>query len=255
MKNTILIIEDEGGIVDNIAYALRTDGFDSHWRSTGAEGLAAAQTGQYQLVILDVGLPDINGFELFKELKKLDNLPVIFLTARSEEVDRVVGLELGADDYVTKPFSPRELTARVKAVLRRVRHAGASPVPPTPGNGTPSHSPAPASGPENPHASSSLIQVGPLVCDDRRNTVFYHGQAVPASRYEYRIMKILIDHPGWVYTREQLMEKAWDEPDMSEVRTVDAHIKNLRRKFKAITPDCDPIITHRGSGYALREEW
>jgi two-component system catabolic regulation response regulator CreB len=232
MKQTILIIEDESGIVDNIAYALKTEGFDTLWCSTGMEGLETIKSKDITLVLLDVGLPDINGFELFKDIRQESSIPVIFLTARSEEIDRVVGLELGADDYVTKPFSPRELTARVKAVLRRTQQ----PQPPAPPKGQKDKS-------------------FPFEVDEKRQAIYYHGTQVQTSRYEYRLMKILIDHPGWVYTREQLMEMAWEDPDMSLVRTVDAHIKNLRHKLKDITPDCDPIITHRGTGYALKEEW
>ena len=236
MKPTILIIEDEGGIVDNIAYALKTEGYDSLWCSTGMEGLEAVKKQEIGLVLLDVGLPDINGFELFKDLKQVRDVPVIFLTARSEEIDRVVGLEIGADDYVTKPFSPRELTARVKAVLRRTQALAYAPV-------------------ENSEGKSEGQGKFPFKCDDKKNAIFYHGVQLQTSRYEYRVLKILIDHPGWVYSREQLMEKAWDEPDMSELRTVDAHIKNLRHKLKTITPGCDPIITHRGTGYAIKEDW
>jgi two-component system catabolic regulation response regulator CreB len=236
MKPTILIIEDESGIVDNIVYALKTEGFETIWCSTGMEGLETLRAKEITLVLLDIGLPDINGFELFKELRKKSNVPVIFLTARSEEIDRVVGLEMGADDYVTKPFSPRELTARVKAVLRRLKQAAAETE-------------------LQVEVKPSYPKDFPFEYDERRNAVYYHGVQVQTSRYEYRILKILIDHPGWVYSREQLMEMAWEEPDMSLARTVDAHIKNLRRKLKDITPDCDPIVTHRGSGYALKEDW
>jgi two-component system catabolic regulation response regulator CreB len=236
MKPTILIIEDEGGIVDNIVYALKTEGFTAQWCTTGMEGLEAVKNQEIELVLLDVGLPDINGFELFKDIKKTRDVPVIFLTARSEEIDRVVGLEIGADDYVTKPFSPRELTARVKAVLRRWAK--------------PSTDAAAES--ETPTKPNEKF---PFQYDDKRNIVFYKGVPLQTSRYEYRLLKILIEHPGWVYSREQLMDLAWDEPDMTELRTVDAHIKNLRRKLKIITPDCDPIITHRGCGYALQEDW
>jgi two-component system, OmpR family, catabolic regulation response regulator CreB len=236
MKPTILIIEDEGGIVDNIVYALKTEGYNTKWCSTGIEGLEEVKKIEISLVLLDVGLPDINGFELFKDIKQIRDVPVIFLTARSEEIDRVVGLEIGADDYVTKPFSPRELTARVKAVLRRIQPAHQEPD-------------EESKGKDKPHPKF------PFRYDDKKNAIFYKGVQLQTSRYEYRLLKILIDHPGWVYSREQLMEKAWEEPDMSELRTVDAHIKNLRRKLKAITPDCDPIITHRGSGYALKEDW
>ncbi len=239
-KPTILIIEDESGIVDNIEYALKTEGFETLWCSTGQEGLETLKSEEITMVLLDVGLPDINGFELFKDLRKESSVPVIFLTARSEEIDRVVGLELGADDYVTKPFSPRELTARVKAVLRRVRPTG---------------EPSPKDTREEEALDAEMPPSFPFSLDDKKNAVYYYGIQLQTSRYEYRIMKILIRHPGWVYTREQLMEMAWEEPDMSEVRTVDAHIKNLRRKLKVVKPEIDPIITHRGSGYALKEEW
>jgi len=225
-KFKVLIIEDEGGIVDNIVYALKTEGFETHWCSTGMDGLEALEAGDISLIILDVGLPDINGFELFKKIKDKVNVPVIFLTARSEEIDRVVGLEIGADDYVTKPFSPRELTARVKAVLRR------------------------STGKKTEAAPMSL----PFECDEKRNSITYYGEPLKLSRYEYRLLKILIEHPGWVYSREQLMELAWEEPDVSLLRTVDAHIKNLRRKLKEIKPGVAAIVTHHGSGYALAED-
>jgi len=225
-KFKVLIIEDEGGIVDNIVYALKTEGFETHWCSTGMDGLKALEPGDISLVILDVGLPDINGFDLFKKIKDKVNIPVIFLTARSEEIDRVVGLEIGADDYVTKPFSPRELTARVKAVLRR------------------------STGKKPEAAAVSL----PFDCDEKRNSISYYGEPLKLSRYEYRLLKILIEHPGWVYSREQLMDLAWEEPDVSLLRTVDAHIKNLRRKLKEIKPGVDAIVTHHGSGYALAED-
>lgn len=234
MTPTILIIEDESSIVDNVVYALKTEGFNPIWNSTGAEGLETAKSTEISLIILDVGLPDINGFELFKKIKAIRNTPIIFLTARSEEIDRVVGLEIGADDYVTKPFSPRELTARVKAVLRRSQQP--SPTPPT----------AVVAG-----TNKNL----PFDCDEKKNSISYYNTPLQISRYEFRLLKILIDHPGWVYTRDQLMEMAWEEPDMSLVRTVDAHIKNLRKKLKDINPDHEPIITHRGTGYALKEDW
>ncbi len=240
MKPTVLIIEDEGAIVDNIVYALKTEGFDSLWCGTGQQGLEAVQNKEIALVLLDVGLPDINGFELFRDIRKASKAPVIFLTARAEEIDRVVGLEMGADDYVTKPFSPRELTARVKAVLRRVAQQEEN---------------AAAGGEREKEQHDRPKAAVPFFIDEKRKAIHYREQLVATSRYEYRIMKILIEHPGWVYSREQLMEMAWDEPDMSLARTVDAHVKNLRRKFKEITPDCDPIVTHRGSGYALKEDW
>jgi two-component system catabolic regulation response regulator CreB len=175
-------------------------------------------------MILDIGLPDINGIELCKEIRKSRDLPIIFLTARSAEIDRVVGLEIGADDYVVKPFSPRELCARVKAVLRRTRQPAAD-------------------GP-----SSRAFQL-----NESKRQISYFGSPVDLSRYEYNLLTPFIHRPGHVFSREQLMDLAWDEPEASMDRTVDAHIKNIRAKLKIIAPDIDPIITHRGVGYALKE--
>jgi len=226
-----LIIEDERGIADSITYPLKTEGFATCWCLTGAEGLKCLEEKEVSLIILDVGLPDINGFELFKIIRKQSSVPLIFLTARSEEIDRILGLELGADDYVTKPFSPRELTARVKAVLRRTNAS------------------------HTPDARPGKNDTFPLRIDEKKQIIYYFGESIKTSRYEYRIMLTLLKHPGWVYSREQLMENAWDEPDASLVRTVDTHIKNLRHKFKEINPQHNPIITHHGSGYSLKEDW
>jgi two-component system catabolic regulation response regulator CreB len=200
----------------------------------GREGLKAVKDRAVALIILDIGLPDINGFELFKEIKNLQDVPVIFLTARSEEVDRIVGLELGGDDYVTKPFSPRELTARVKAVLRRVA--------------------VKKEGPKD-IGGKAFPKNFPFHCDDKKKVIFYFKQPVKTSKYEFEILRILIRHPGWVYSRDQLMEMVWDDPDVSLIRTVDTHIKNLRQKLKRINPDIDPIVTSFKSGYSLRENW
>jgi two-component system catabolic regulation response regulator CreB len=146
------------------------------------------------------------------------------LTARAEEVDRVVGLEIGADDYVVKPFSPRELSARVKAVLRRVSSfRAAAPFP-------------------------RAFQI-----DESRRRISYFEKPLELSRYEFEILKTFIKRPGQVYSRDQLMDIVWDEPEASMDRTVDAHIKNIRAKLKTINPEIDPIITHRGMGYSLRE--
>ena len=224
MKPRILIVEDEPAIADNIQYALETEGFDTLLLSSGMPVIDLLSRERIDLVILDIGLPDINGLELCKLIRKRHSLPIIFLTARSDEVDRVVGLEIGGDDYVTKPFSPRELSARVKAILRRVR-------PPVKKNAS-----------------------GPFEIDAEKRRIFFFGVALDLSRYEYRLLKVLINRPGQVFTRDRLMEIAWDEPEASMDRTVDAHIKNLRAKLKAVNPDVDPITTHRGTGYALRDD-
>ena len=229
MKPRVLIVEDEPGIADTLQYALRTDGFDPAWVATGEEALAQVRAQPPALVILDVGLPDISGFEVFKRLREMADLPVIFLTARSDEIDRVVGLELGADDYVPKPFSPRELVARVRSILRRAAKTAAAP--------------AIAAAPATP------IQI-----DDGRRQIRFYGKPLELSRYEYGLLKTLASRPGHVFTRDALLERVWDEHADSLDRTVDAHVKTLRAKMKLVAPDLDPIRTHRGTGYALAED-
>lgn len=221
---TILIIEDEAGIADTVTYALAREGFEPCWSATGAGGLARLDQGSVALVIVDIGLPDISGFELVKLVRKKSNIPLLVLTARSDEIDRVLGLELGADDYIVKPFSPRELVARVKAVLRRSGGAKATP--------------------EN--AAFSI--------DTERRQIAYRGTALDLARYEYEILCLLIRRPGWVFTRDAIMSMVWMEPDESFERTVDTHIKTIRAKLRAVDPGTDPIMTHRGVGYSLRED-
>ena len=221
----ILIVEDEPAIADNIQYALQTEGFETLCLSAGTPVVELLTNESIDLIILDIGLPDINGIELCKEIRKSRNLPIIFLTARSAEIDRVVGLEIGADDYVIKPFSPRELCARVKAVLRRTRQSLADGV-----------------------SSGRAFRL-----NESKRQISYFGTPVDLSRYEYNLLTSFIRRPGHVFSREQLMDLAWDEPEASMDRTVDAHIKNIRAKLKNIAPDLDPIITHRGVGYALKE--
>jgi two-component system catabolic regulation response regulator CreB len=224
MRPNILIIEDEPAIADTIHYALQTDGCNPIVVHAGTPALEILQKEKIDLIILDVGLPDITGFELCKQIRLTSAVPIIFLTARGQEIDRVVGLEIGGDDYVVKPFSPRELTARVKAVLRRVNS------------------------PQNHNGHPSAFEVHP----DKRQ-IRYCGTPLELSRYEYDILATFIQRPGQVFTREQLMERVWEAPEASMDRTVDAHIKNLRAKLRAVRPEPDPIITHRGTGYALRE--
>ncbi|MCE9624926.1 MAG: two-component system response regulator CreB [Deltaproteobacteria bacterium] len=231
MTKKILILEDESSIADNIRYALEAEGFFTLWFATLAEGKQRLAAGDIDLLVLDVGLPDGNGFDFCRELRKENQVPVIFLTARSAEIDRVVGLEIGADDYMVKPFSPRELAARVKAVFRR----GQSAVEASP-----------------PVRLKSTL---PFTLDPERMKIFYFGSALPLSRYEFRLLRVLIERPGRVLSRDQLMEMAWEEPEASLDRTVDAHIKSLRSKMRAVEPAIDPIETHRGLGYSLKEHW
>lgn len=225
-KQTILIIEDEPGIAETVGVALSREGFIPLSATTGADGLARLAAGYVDLVILDIGLPDISGLDIMKTIRKTSAVPVLILTARSDEIDRVLGLELGADDYIVKPFSPRELTARVRAVLRR--------------SGAP-----PADGPAGD---------GPFQVDEERRRITYRGALMDFSRYEYEILSLLLKRPGWVFTREKIMEMVWMEPDESFERTVDTHIKTIRSKLRAVDPGSDPIVTHRGVGYSLKEE-
>ncbi len=234
MKPRILIVEDEPGIADTLQYALRTDGFEPAWCATGEEALANAMATPPALVILDVGLPDASGFEIFKRLRETSDVPVVFLTARSDEIDRVVGLELGADDYIAKPFSPRELVARVRGVLRRSQRTTTS-------------NAASAT-------AASAPSTGPIHVDEGRMQIRYYGRALELSRYEYGLLKTLAARPGHVFTREALLDRVWGDDSDSMDRTVDAHVKTLRAKMKTIAPLHDPIRTLRGSGYALAED-
>jgi two-component system catabolic regulation response regulator CreB len=237
MPTRLLVIEDEPAIADTLTYALTTEGFEPVWCATGEAALEALRQSSFALAVLDVGLPDINGFDLFRDIHRQWPLPVIFLTARSGEIDRVVGLELGADDYILKPFSPREVCARVRMVLRRAVRAD-----------------APPSG-ANPVVVENVADPSPhpFEIDDERKSISFHGRALDLSRTEYRLLKVLAERPGRVYSRQELMEQAWEHPDVSLDRTVDAHVKQLRAKLKAIAPDGDPIQTHRGMGYSLKE--
>ncbi len=233
-KPRILVIEDESGIADTIQYVLATDGFAPVWCATAQQALQEFAAEPPALAILDVGLPDLNGFELFKRLHALPGgaqVPMLFLTARSDEIDRVVGLELGADDYIAKPFSPRELVARVRGILRRTVRAPAA---------------APQAGTATGNAVFSL--------DEERRRIRFYGRALELSRYEYGILRLLVQKPGRVFTRDELLTKVWDDDAASFDRTVDAHIKTLRAKLKALAPGADPIRTSRGSGYALAED-
>ncbi len=227
VKPRILVVEDEPSILDNILYSLETEGFEVRGCGTAGDARKALAGAPFELIVLDVGLPDAPGFELCKEIRRTSNIPIIFLTARAGEVDRVVGLEIGGDDYVVKPFSPRELAARAKAVLRRQNQPAAT-----------------TAGPAN----------GAFEIDETRAQALYAGKRLTLSSTEFRLLRALCAHPGRVFSRAQLMDAAWDDPGAAFERTVDAHIKSLRAKLREVNPDSDPIETHRGFGYSLREE-
>ena len=222
----ILLVEDESAIADTIVYALHGEGFATEHHTLGRDALVALRQREFALAIVDVGLPDCSGFDLCRELRRFSDVPVIFLTARSSEIDRIVGLEIGADDYVTKPFSPRELATRVRVVLRRL-------VPRTSAQ-------APSAG------AAAGFDLDP---DAARIT--YDGAPLDLTRYEYHLLRTLLEHPGRIFSRDELMRRIWTAPDHSTERTVDAHVKTLRAKLRAVRPDADPIVTHRGMGYAL----
>jgi two-component system catabolic regulation response regulator CreB len=210
-----------------VLYALRDEGFEAFHCLTGEDALRAARSTAFDLAILDVGLPDIGGFALCRELRRERDLPVIFLTARDGETDRVLGLELGADDYVVKPFSPRELVARVRVVLRRMQAAA---------------------------PQSASVAIAGFEHDREGRRVRYRGHALDLTRYEYGVLAALLARPGAVLSRAQLMDRVWGDALDSGDRTVDTHIKTLRAKLRGIDPHADPLRTHRGLGYSLDVE-
>jgi len=224
----ILLVEDEQAIADTLIYALGSEGLAVRHVLLGREALPAHREAPFDLIILDVGLPDTTGFEVLKQVRAHPegrDVPVIFLTARAEEIDRILGLELGADDYVTKPFSPREVAARVRAILRRDARSRRNDAP-----------------------SKEVWQHDP---DALR--ICFHGQPLDLTRYEYLLLALLLSKPGCVFTREQIMARVWaNAPDTTD-RSIDTHIKTLRGKLRAVAPDSDPIVTHRGTGYALEQ--
>lgn len=213
----VLIVEDEPAIADTVIYALESEGIDCQWVSTGGECLVQIRQTAPDLVLLDIGLPDMSGFDLCREIRALTSLPIIFLTSRHSEIDQVLGLELGADDYITKPFSPRVLSARVRSKLRRS---------------------------QPPMATNGFID------DSEAKRITLNGQLLDLSRYEYRLLSLLLRHPGRIYSRDQLMQLVWEDPGSSFDRTVDTHIKTLRQKIREAEADLDPIKTHRGLGYS-----
>ena len=215
----VLLVEDEGAIAQTVEFALRAEGFETAHALNGRDALKLAGAAPFDLAILDVGLPDIDGFALCRELRRARDLPVIFLTARGAEAERVLGLELGADDYIAKPFSPRELVARVRAVLRRSRGGAAG------------------AGFEH---------------DAEGHRVFFRGRLLDLTRYEYRLLAALLQRPGAILSRAQLMDRVWGGDSESSERTVDTHIKTLRAKLREIDAQADPIRTQRGLGYSLQ---
>jgi DNA-binding response OmpR family regulator len=214
---TILLVEDEEDIATLVRTYLEKDGFRVIWAARGIDGLLALEQNVIRLAILDLQLPDADGLDLCRAIREHSRLPIVIVTARDEEIDRIIGLELGADDYVTKPFSPRELVARVRAVLRRAE----------------------------PDAGDGAVVVGDIVLDHAGRTVSVAGIPVELTAMEFDLLAFLLGHPGIVMSREQLLERVWGLSFPGGTRTVDVHVAQLRRKLDR--PDL--IRTVRGSGY------
>ena len=224
----VLIVEDDPRISDVLEYALKAEGHDVQKAQRGREAIESVKHSAPALIVLDVGLPDIDGFEVCRSVRKFSDVPVIFLTSRSDEIDRVVGLEIGGDDYVVKPFSPRELLARIKAIRRRHDRAASAPA-------------------ETP--TETELHYGPIVIDPEKFRVRSGNREIVLTAQEFKLLELLVRHPGRVFTRAQVLNRAWGDGGLVTDRTIDVHVKSLRKKFGKF----DFIETVRGIGYRARE--
>ncbi|HEV2418482.1 MAG TPA: response regulator transcription factor [Terriglobia bacterium] len=225
MAQRIVVIEDEKDITDLLTYTLRKEGFDVRSAPRGKEGLDIIRRGPADLVLIDIMLPDLDGLEICKRVRSDENLkglPVIFLTAKGEEFDRILGLEIGADDYVVKPFSPRELVARIKAVLRRQEREDDEP---------------------------QVVETTEIRLDARTQEVIVRGHSVDLSTLEFRLLHFLASHPRRIFARESLLNEVWGRDRFVTPRTVDVHIRRLREKIEAQPDQPRFLQTVRGSGY------
>jgi two-component system, OmpR family, catabolic regulation response regulator CreB len=240
----VLIVEDEMSIADALTFALEADGFQVHWVRLGRDGIETALARPVELVILDIGLPDVSGLEVCKAIRKHSDVPILFLTARGDEIDRIVGLEIGADDYVVKPFSPREVAARVRVILKRAR--GALP-------GAPDVQAGDAAAPARPNPEPKSLPTQPeFVIDADALRVQYLGAWLILTAQEYRLLVRLVSNPGRVFARGQLLEVIGAGVGAAYERNIDTHIKSLRSKLREINAEREPILTHRGFGYSYR---
>ena len=219
---TILVVEDEASIASFVALYLKNAGYAVRTASTGADALAQFAAGDVSLIVLDLMLPDMDGIEICRRIRGRSDVPILMLTARDEDVDKIIGLEVGADDYLTKPFNPRELVARVKSVLRRAA-------------------------PERREAETKQLRHGQLVVDAGRREVRVGEQEIQLAPKEFDLLWELLDHKGLVLTRDQLLERVWGYTFAGDTRTVDVHVRQLRRKLG----DASPIVTVRGVGYKV----
>ena len=219
---SVLVVEDEASIASFVSLYLKNAGYDVRTAANGADALASAERDKPSLIVLDLMLPDIDGIEICRRIRQKSDVPILMLTARDEDVDKIIGLEVGADDYLTKPFNPRELVARVKSILRRAT-------------------------PERKERESDVIQHGDLVVDAGRREVKVKGEEVQLAPKEFDLLWELLDHRGLVLTRDQLLERVWGYTFAGDTRTVDVHVRQLRRKLG----EASPIVTVWGVGYKV----
>ncbi len=228
-KQNILIVEDEKAIADTLVYALSSENFNSHWVSGGESAIQAIKDNHYDCVLLDIGLPDINGFEVLKSIRSHSDIPVLFLTARSEEIDKILGLEMGADDYITKPFSPREVVARIRVILRRINRTNTAET-----------------------IKTTTTPVEHFQLNEAAAIITLQQQELSLTKAEYLLLKTFISQPNRVFSRSQLIAAVWDENHPSDERAIDTHVKTLRAKIREIDDKNNYIHTHRGLGYSLQ---
>lgn len=221
----ILIVEDEEAIASILSDYLRASGFETRWLAEGGSAVQRIREEKPDLVLLDLMLPVKDGIEICRETRAFSHVPIIMVTARVEEIDRLLGLELGADDYICKPFSPREVVARVRAVLRRTGRAG---------------------------EANAFSEV--LVLDASSMQAKLNGQNLDLTAVEFKLLAILMAKPGHIYNRDQLMDKIYPDQRIVNDRTIDSHIKKLRRKMELVDPDCDLIRSVYGAGYKYEEK-
>ncbi|GGA30410.1 response regulator [Dyella nitratireducens] len=220
----ILMVEDEPKLAAVVGDYLRAGGYESSWVADGREAIPAIKAQQPDLVLLDLMLPGRDGLDICRELRSFSDIPIIMLTARVEEIDRLLGLELGADDYICKPFSPREVVARVKAILRRARSG-------------------------NEPSSNTALRI-----DEATHSAVFHNLPLELTPVEFRLLKTLAANPGRVFSRDRLLDNLYLDHRVVTDRTVDSHIKNLRRKLEQAAPGQDPIRSIYGVGYKLEIE-
>ncbi len=232
----ILVVDDEKNILELVRFNLEREGYEVLTATDGAHGLDLARRESPDLIVLDVMLPGMNGLEVCRELQ-LDpttrNIPIIMLSARAEEMDRVLGLEMGADDYVVKPFSPRELVARIKVRFRRYQPGESWEEEPTP----------------------VRLEFGPLVIDGEKFAVYYNGAKQDLTLKEFELLRFLACRQGKVFTRDQLLEQVWGYDYAGDSRTVDVHVRHIRQKLGSRTDGAEFIETVRGVGYRFKEGW